>query len=224
MASLATPETSTQEKPHEPSAAITADQVRRAATQQPIGSPQPSIEPVARRPNTDLPKPDMLAALPDVLPGSEVSLVEVQPVIEPGGARDGDAILAQGPQATNDSDTPRKQKAAEIDSTASIPSPASAASAGADNAQPARIVFNPAPAYPPEALAARQTGRVVVRVTVTVEGTVKQARLHRSSGIASLDAAALAAVRNWRFQPAMLDGLRVERDLAVPVRFTLAAQ
>ena len=46
--------------------------------------------------------------------------------------------------------------------------------------------------------------------------------VRRSSGHDVLDAAALRAVRNWRFEPARLDGKPVDAKLEVPVRFALS--
>jgi protein TonB len=127
------------------------------------------------------------------------------------------------PDATKSStSTPRRFAAAEIDSTASLPSPASQASIGADGDQAASVIFNPAPRYPPAALAARQTGRVVLRVTVSASGEVLKASVYRTSGISSLDAAALEAVRGWGFRPALQAGVPIEKEIAVPIRFTLA--
>jgi protein TonB len=105
-----------------------------------------------------------------------------------------------------------------------IPAPESAgsqASEGAEASTPSPV-YNPAPAYPPDALAARLTGRVVLRVEVAADGRVIQASVHRSSGAASLDAAALAAVRGWRFSPAARSDAP-SREVAVPVNFVLAA-
>ncbi len=103
-------------------------------------------------------------------------------------------------------------------SAASMPSDASRASEGAAGAVPSPV-YNPAPQYPPEALAARQTGRVVLRVEVGPDGTVLSVEVHGTSGIAALDEAAREAVRRWRFSPA--PGHPV-REVAVPVRFTIA--
>jgi protein TonB len=85
-------------------------------------------------------------------------------------------------------------------SVASMPSPASRASDGADSA-PA-VVYNPAPVYPRQAMLARQTGRVLLRVELARDGSVITASVYRSSGVSSLDQAALEAVRQWRFTPA----------------------
>jgi len=100
----------------------------------------------------------------------------------------------------------------------SYPTPASAASEGAENKAPS-IVFNPPPAYPAEAIAARQTGRTLLRVAVSADGSVAELSVYRSSGVPALDQAALRAVRGWRFSAA--EGSSALRELLVPVRFVL---
>ncbi len=100
----------------------------------------------------------------------------------------------------------------------SLPSMASQASQGAESQSP-ELVFNPAPRYPAEALAARLTGRVVVRVVLAVDGSVAEASVHRSSGSNLLDDAAVAAVLAWRF--ASSENGAISRRLAVPINFVI---
>jgi protein TonB len=95
-------------------------------------------------------------------------------------------------------------------------------SQGADVDQPTRIFFNPAPPYPPDALAAGLEGRVLLRVWVGIDGRVSGIGLHESSGVESLDQSALATVqRYWRFTPARKGGVAVSQEVIVPVRFTI---
>ncbi len=103
-------------------------------------------------------------------------------------------------------------------SAASAASSASRPSQGA-TAQIASPVYNPAPTYPPEALAARQTGRVLLHVALGPDGAVVSVELSGSSGAAALDEAAMEAVRRWRFSS---DPSQPVRHIAVPVRFTIA--
>lgn len=106
-----------------------------------------------------------------------------------------------------------------VPSTAqSAPSPASVASRGAQSDLPA-IVYNPAPTYPADALNARVTGRVLLRVVVAADGSVVRAAIHRPSGVDSLDAAALEAVRQWRFSESPRGS--AARELIVPIRFRI---
>lgn len=88
---------------------------------------------------------------------------------------------------------------------------------------PAALPGNPAPVYPLPARRAGREGRTVLRVLVDASGNCSEAHILASSGTPSLDEAALAAVRRWRFHPARLDGQAVEKSLDVPVAFSLTA-
>lgn len=75
------------------------------------------------------------------------------------------------------------------------------------------------PVYPPDALAARIQGVVVVEVSIDSEGKVRGAKVLRS--IPELDEAALAAVRQWEFAPAVAHGKAVPVVATVTVNFAL---
>ncbi|AGA91509.1 TonB family protein [Thioflavicoccus mobilis 8321] len=80
---------------------------------------------------------------------------------------------------------------------------------------------NPRPVYP--LLARRQgiEGRVLIRVAVLDSGRVGRAEVSRGSGARALDNAALAAVRRWRFHPALRNGQAIAATITVPVIFRL---
>ena len=80
---------------------------------------------------------------------------------------------------------------------------------------------NQQPPYPPAAVANGEQGTVVVGVAVTENGKAVRPSLDRSSGFNDLDNAALAAVLNWKYVPAMHDGVPVEERLEVGVNFQL---
>jgi TonB family protein len=75
------------------------------------------------------------------------------------------------------------------------------------------------PIYPPDALAARITGVVIIEVALDAAGHVRDATVLRS--IPALDEAALAAVRQWEFTPAISNGVAVPVKMTVTVNFTL---
>ena len=75
------------------------------------------------------------------------------------------------------------------------------------------------PVYPPDALAARIQGVVIVEVALDTEGHVHDARVLRS--IPELDDAALTAVRQWEFTPSIVNGKPVPIVMTVTVNFTL---
>ena len=74
------------------------------------------------------------------------------------------------------------------------------------------------PRYPAEAAAAGIQGNVLAEIVVNEAGLVSDAKVVRS--IPMLDEAALQAVRNWRFEPAFVDGRAVPVRLVVTVNFT----
>ncbi|HVK95109.1 MAG TPA: energy transducer TonB [Noviherbaspirillum sp.] len=78
---------------------------------------------------------------------------------------------------------------------------------------------NPKPTYPALSRRMGEQGKVVLRVSVSVEGLPTDVRLEASSGFPRLDDAAIRAVRNWRFTPARQGNKPVSASVLVPVRF-----
>jgi TonB family protein len=78
------------------------------------------------------------------------------------------------------------------------------------------------PVYPPQAVAAKAEGRILVQATVAVDGTPGNLVVRTGSGNADLDQAALDAVLTWRFNPRTCDGSAVVADVIVPVEFNLS--
>jgi len=76
------------------------------------------------------------------------------------------------------------------------------------------------PVYPDEARRARVDGTVVIQTLVLSDGTVGDTRIVKSDS-SLLDDAAVAAVRQWKFKPAVARGKPVAVWVAVPVRFRL---
>ena len=75
------------------------------------------------------------------------------------------------------------------------------------------------PEYPDIARQANVDGTVLMQVLVGKDGKVKDAKVVKS--VAMLDAAALTAVRQWIFKPALSNNKPVAVWVAVPMRFTL---
>lgn len=75
------------------------------------------------------------------------------------------------------------------------------------------------PVYPALAIAARVQGRVVLDCVIDREGRIGS--LSVLSGNPLLEAAAVEAVRQWRYTPTLLDGSPVAVVLTVTVEFTL---
>lgn len=82
---------------------------------------------------------------------------------------------------------------------------------------------NPAPPYPGPARRRGHEGTVLLAVEVLTGGATGRIRVERSSGHPLLDDAALQAVREWRFEPAMKNGTPVPSWVEVPIRFVLGS-
>jgi periplasmic protein TonB len=82
-----------------------------------------------------------------------------------------------------------------------------------------RKIADVAPVYPQLAQASHVEGIVIIEATIDVRGTVQAARVLRS--VTLLDQAALDAVRQWKFTPALLNGVPVPVIMTVTVNFTL---
>jgi len=84
---------------------------------------------------------------------------------------------------------------------------------------PPKLVHKVEPIYPSLALEARLAMLVILEAQVDVNGQVKSARVLRGHPL--FDEAALAAVRQWRYQPLLLNGTPTEFILTVTLQFTL---
>jgi TonB family protein len=76
------------------------------------------------------------------------------------------------------------------------------------------------PSYPAEALAQGIRGIVILEIVVDGRGKVASTSVLRS--VAGLDEAAIAAARQWEYEPTKVDGKPVSVRLTVPITFSLA--
>ncbi|WP_244141737.1 energy transducer TonB [Robbsia andropogonis] len=79
----------------------------------------------------------------------------------------------------------------------------------------------PAPEYPAKAKRLQQEGTVVVKLMIGNDGLVTTARIARSSGFDSLDAAALASIRAARCRPYTSAGVAQAVQATQSVAFNL---
>jgi len=87
------------------------------------------------------------------------------------------------------------------------------------NVQAARLVNRVQPIYPPLARQTRISGTVRLHAIISKDGTIQS--LEVVSGHPLLQQSALDAVRQWRYQPTLLNGEPVEVDTTIDVIFSL---
>ncbi len=88
------------------------------------------------------------------------------------------------------------------------------------NGPPPMLVRQIQPLYPPLAKQARIQGTVKMNATIARDGTVQNVTV--VSGLPVLAQAAMDAVRQWIYQPTLLNGQPVEVSTEVNLNFTLA--
>jgi TonB family protein len=89
------------------------------------------------------------------------------------------------------------------------------------NVQMSKLVHKVTPVYPPVAKAAGVQGTVVLHAIIATDGTIEQLSL--VSGNPLLVRAAIDAVKDWRYEPTLLNGEPVEVDTTIQVVFSLTA-
>lgn len=166
-------------------------------------------EPVALSPAVKVPAPAIVQSLPveKFVPAEPEPIVPIPRTVQ--------AIVAKPVAQTEfhgDASSARKG----VDATA-VPAQPDVA------AQP-NYLKNPEPDYPELARRRHQQGLVLLAVKVTAQGRTASVEIKKSSGFPLLDNAAVAAVRDWEFQPASIGSLALESQIEVPVRFELTRQ
>jgi protein TonB len=88
------------------------------------------------------------------------------------------------------------------------------------NVQQAKLVRQPRPVYPPLARQARIQGTVRLTAVIAKDGTIQE--LQVVNGHPLLVPSALEAVKQWVYQPTLLNGEPVEVITQIDVNFTLS--
>jgi TonB family protein len=96
--------------------------------------------------------------------------------------------------------------------------PPDAVKVGGDVKQP-RKILDVKPVYPEDARAAKVEGAVIIEAVIDTLGKVQDARILRS--VPMLDQAAVDAVRQWRFEPVVIEGRPRPVIMTVTVNFRL---
>lgn len=87
------------------------------------------------------------------------------------------------------------------------------------NIQAPTLIKRVNPTYPDIALVAKVTGMVILEASVGTDGTVESVRVLRS--VKFLDEAAVEAVKQWRYQPLVLNGVATPFVLSVTLNFSV---
>lgn len=107
---------------------------------------------------------------------------------------------------------------AQFDRPPEPPAPAAPLPVGGKVLRPTKI-FDAQPEYPDLAQQAHVQGVVIIQAIIGTTGRVEEATVLRS--IRLLDAAALAAVRQWRYTPPSLNGQPISVMMTVTVQFII---
>jgi len=174
------------------------------------GMPQPPAAPRPPRPaqpSSDaapLQPPD--AVIPEV-PREPVITDVAEPAV-PGGVDATDAFFANG-----------QPSGAELLPPPPPPAPPPAPVRVGGIIRAPQKVHDVAPRYPVVAQQSRVQGFVILEAVISEDGAVQSLRVLRSQSL--LDAAAVEAVRQWRFTPTLLNGQPVPVVMTVTVNFRL---
>ena len=147
-----------------------------------------------------------------------VDVAEILLPAQPVADREAQTAPAEDSQKVQPTAAVAKATRAVMPSTASVAVPPQ--TVGSDR-RPARMHNNRPPRYPDIARQNRWEGTVLLRLSIDAQGRVTNVEVARSSGYPVLDAEAAAAVRIWRGEPAMVDGVAVPSEENLPVRFRM---
>jgi protein TonB len=170
-----------------------------------IALPEPPAPPprVVARAKVDTPRPDVP---PLDVPNGIAPEPAIEPVDDPFSNGSGVIALGDSNAIVNEAIPPPPP-----------PPPRQLPLPVGGNIRPPQRVGDVAPVYPPIALAAGVDGVVILEAVIAEDGSVRDVRVLRS--IPLLDAAAVEAVRQWRFTPTLLNGQPVPIVMTVTVAF-----
>lgn len=225
----AAPELASVAQPEPPQPAPAVEQVPPPPTPEPP-QPTPAVEqvppPPTPEPPSSLPDPAPVMAPPPV----EQTPAPTPPVPVPEPAREVTRPVtpehhAAPPRPNPSRPHPHRPSAPATTQPAEHTELASLAAGPSAAIIPPRPVAglagNVAPSYPESARRRGEQGRVMLRVTVSTEGSPMDVSVADSSGHPTLDEAAVSAVRRWRFTPATQAGRPLVATAEVPVVFHL---
>lgn len=127
-------------------------------------------------------------------------------------------LLATSALAQEQGAPPNSAPPTELPSTAAPGTPPSRVRVGGTVMQ-ARMIHMVQPKYPHSARAAHICGTVVLHAIIAKDGTIQQ--LQYISGPSELMRSAMDAVKQWRYEPTLLEGRAVEVETTISVIYTM---
>ncbi len=179
---------------------------------QPKPEPEPEPEPEAVK----IPMPD---------PEPQEPEPEPEPTPEPVPTPDREIDFAEEDPTREDLPTPSQTDVPDVDMDIAIPEgppdpePEGPIRVGGDVSAPVKISGRD-PAYTPNARHARIEGPVVVQAIVNKRGVVTDIKILKDQPM-GLGEQAKAAIRDWKFEPATLNGKPVDVYYNLTVHFSL---
>lgn len=191
-----------------------------------LAEPAPAVaEPVAR------PAPAPRKLEPQSRPVAEAKPIAIKPrLVSPEAPARKVARVEPKPQPRPQSRPSSEPSVAHAAASAPQPAPAQQVAIAAKLPKAEVVIDQPSfltppkpPIYPAQARRRNQQGVVLVEVRLDERGGLREMKLLRSSGIESLDEAAINAVASWRFRPEVQDGEPVPSRVRIPIEFALTA-
>lgn len=182
------------------------------AAQHVLVSTQPKAS-VGHSPAKPAPAAEQLAAVGDatVRPAPQPVVEDAGPVRRPAGGASSSVQAPEAPQLALSSP--------DLPPALTKPTP-TAVTGPVSRLVPAQLNHRVEPPYPDAARRLGVSGKVVMKATITKAGTVRSVRW--VSGNEMFRDTTLAAVKQWRYKPASLNGQPVESDMEIILQFKSA--
>lgn len=198
----------------EPPQVLRLSAVLQSVAPAPVPSEPVQLQSLPKPPPTVAPKPPV-AARPLVTPKPR----NPEPVVSPPKPFAPPTVSASAQAA------PAAAKVVAAAAVEREPAKPAAPSAPVEvlSSQPSFLEPPRQPSYPSQARRRNQQGVVLVEVRLDARGQQRSINVLRSSGVDSLDRAALEAVAKWRFLPETTGGQAVPSRVQIPIQFALTA-
>jgi TonB family protein len=129
-------------------------------------------------------------------------------------------LIGVAPQAARAQDSGQTSSAPNAATQATPSQAESAPSNGAcGDGMPGQLLHSVNPTYPQDAVAAGVEGSVSLRAVIGTDGTVQ--KIEDVSGPQGLQSAAVAAAKQWTFEPCSIDGKPTEVETTISFAFSL---